>query len=341
MASEVRLRILRASLCHTDVLRWHGMQKLFPRVLGHEGVGVVESVGEGVTDIKVGDTVIPTFIGECGACPNCASGETNVCRAYPVNFSGLMPDGTSRMSARGHKLYHMFSCSTFSEYTVASINYVAKIDQRVPPTVASLLSCGFTTGFGAAWKAAKVEEGSTVAVLGLGGVGIAVVMGAKLMGASRIIGVDVNDKKKETGEAFGATDFVNPTEIGKPTHEVIRELTDGLGVDYSFECSGAATALNEAVESTKAGSGLTMVIGAGTQKVMPFNVESFLGGRTMKGCLFGGMKPRSDIHLIVDKCLNKEVQLDGFVTHEVELDDINDAFKLLKLPECLKVVIKI
>ncbi|KAK1262058.1 Alcohol dehydrogenase class-3 [Acorus gramineus] len=163
-----------------------------------------------------------------------------------------------------------------------------------------------------------------------------VVMGTKLMGASRIICVDLNNKKKETGEAFGATDFVNPIEIGKPTHEAIRELTDGLGVDYSFECSGAAPALNEAVQSTKAGSGLTMVIGAGSQKVMPFNIETFLEGRIIKGCVFGGVRPQSDLHLIVDKCLNKEIEVEKLVTHEVELVDINESFKLLKLPECLK-----
>ncbi|KAK1303680.1 Alcohol dehydrogenase-like 3 [Acorus calamus] len=243
---EVRLKILCSSLCHTDVLRWHGIpQALFPRVLGHEGVGVVESVGDGVTDIKVGDTVIPTFIGECGDCPNCSSGKTNLCRTHPVSFSGLMPDGTSRMStAGGRSLYHLFSCSTFSEYAVVSAHYVTKVDPGLPQPVASLLSCGFTTGFGAVWREAKVETGSSIAVFGLGGVGIGAVAGAKMMGAGRIIGIDVNDKKREPGEAFGATDFVNPGKIGgRSAVEVIRELTGGLGVDYSFECSGVAACL--------------------------------------------------------------------------------------------------
>ncbi|ONK71953.1 uncharacterized protein A4U43_C04F14100 [Asparagus officinalis] len=305
-SSEVRLRLLFASLCHTDVIRRSGFRyPLYPRILGHEGVGVIESVGKGVTDFKEGDIVIPSFIGECGDCENCKSAKTNVCLKYPTNFNGLMADNTSRMSVKGQKLYHLFWCSTFTEFTVVDHNYIVKINPELQLAHASLLSCGFTTGFGTAWKEAKVHRGSSVAVFGLGGVGIGAIIGAKLLGASKIIGVDLNNRKKEKAEFFGMTDFINPKEIeNKTCVEMIKEMTGGMGVDYSFECSGAGSVVNEAVEATVMGRGITIMLG-GAEKNASISCLALLGGRTLKGTTFGGIKPRSDLPSIITKCINK------------------------------------
>ncbi|KAK9269680.1 hypothetical protein L1049_001458 [Liquidambar formosana] len=249
---EIRMKIIYASFCHTDVLCTQGFPtSAFPRVLGHEGVGVVESIGEEVTNLKEGDIVIPTFIGECKECENCRSGKTNLCEKYPFLFSGLMPDETSRMSVKGQKLYHFFTCSTWSEYTVVNINYIVKVDPSIALPHASLLSCGFTTGFGGGWKEAKVEKGSSVAVFGLGAVGLGAIKGAQMKGATRIIGIDKNERKKEKGLAFGMTEFVNPSEHDKSISEIIKELTGGTGVDYCIECTGVAPLMNEALEACK------------------------------------------------------------------------------------------
>lgn len=252
---EARIKMLFASLCHTDVLCCKGFPvPLFPRVLGHEGVGMVESVGEGVTQLREGDIIIPTYIGECGDCETCDSGKTNLCRTYPLQaFSGLLKDGTSRMTVAGSgkTLYHFLSCSTWSEYTVVDTNYLVKIDSRVALPHASFLSCGFSTGFGAAWKEAQVHKGCSVAVLGLGPVGLGVVEGARLNGAAKIIGIDINDCKRKKGEAFGMTEFINPKDSDKSISELVKEVTDGLGVDYSFECTGDSALVNEALEATK------------------------------------------------------------------------------------------
>eukprot|EP00262_Sarcandra_glabra_P013782 TRINITY_DN3889_c0_g1_i1.p1 TRINITY_DN3889_c0_g1~~TRINITY_DN3889_c0_g1_i1.p1 ORF type:complete len:377 (-),score=34.35 TRINITY_DN3889_c0_g1_i1:174-1304(-) len=339
-SSEVRIKMLCASLCHTDILHWNAFPiGLFPRVMGHEGVGVVESLGEGVTEVKEGDIVIPTYIGECKACDNCKSGKTNLCPKYPIPLNGLMPDGTSRMSFKGQMLYHSFSCSTWAQYTVVNVNYVFKVDARVPLAHASILSCGYTTGFGAAWKEAKVEKGSTVAVFGLGGVGLGVIEGARTMGASKIIGVDINEKKREKGKVFGMTDFINPRETDKPISEVIREVTGGLGVDYSFECSGVSSLLNEALDATILGRGVTIMIGAVEAMTVPISVIALMGCRTLKGSLFGGIKPPSDLPIIVDKCIQKELEIEALVTHEVQFDNINHAIELSKQPDCVKVII--
>uniref|UniRef100_A0A5B6Z3S4 Putative 8-hydroxygeraniol oxidoreductase n=1 Tax=Davidia involucrata TaxID=16924 RepID=A0A5B6Z3S4_DAVIN len=341
-SSEVRIKILCASLCHTDILCCNGYPlPLFPRVPGHEGVGMVESVGEGVTEVKEGDIVMPTYIGECGKCENCKSGKSNLCVAYPLPFSGLMPDGTSRMSINGQKLYHFFSCSTWSEYMVIDSNYVVKLDPRISLSHASFISCGFSTGFGATWKCVNVEEGSSVAVFGLGAVGLGVVEGARMQGASRIIAVDINERKREKGQAFGMTDFINPSNSDKSNSELIKELTGGAGVDYCFECTGIAALVNEAIEATKLGIGTSILIGAGLQQSGTINLVSLLCGRTLKGSIFGGLKIQSDLPIIFDKCINKEINLDELLTHEVSLDEINKAFELLKQPDCVKVLIKI
>ncbi|KAK1285697.1 Alcohol dehydrogenase-like 7 [Acorus calamus] len=341
-ASEIRVRMICASLCHTDILCQHGFPfLLYPRILGHEGVGVVESVGEGVIDIKEGDKIIPVFLGECGECPSCVSGKTNICFKHPLTLDGLMPDGTSRLSVGGQKLFHLMSCGTWSEYMVINVNYTVKVNPSLTPAHASLFSCGFPTGYGAPWKEAKVDEGSTVAVFGLGGVGIGAIASAKMMGANKIIGVDINNKKKEKAELFGMTDFVNPIEVGKSASEAIKEMTGGLGVDYSFECSGAEVLLNEAVAATVPGRGMTILIGTGVKKVVSFNMFELFANRTLRGSIFGGLRARSDLPTVIQKCLNKEFELDVLVTHKIRLEEINEALVLMKQPDCLKIVIQI
>uniref|UniRef100_A0A2N9FDD1 Enoyl reductase (ER) domain-containing protein n=1 Tax=Fagus sylvatica TaxID=28930 RepID=A0A2N9FDD1_FAGSY len=339
---EVRVKMLYASVCHTDVIGTKGYPfPLFPRVLGHEGVGVVESTGEEVKDMKEGDLVMPTFIGECYECENCISGKTNLCIKYPVPFSGLMPDDTSRMSIKGQKLYHFFSCSTWSEYMVVNANYVLKLDPSTILPHASFLSCGFSTGFGAAWKEAKIEKGSSVAVLGLGAVGLGAILGAKMQGAAKIIGIDKNERKREKGNAFGMTDFINPDDFDKSISEVVQEFTGGRGVDHCIECTGVASLVNEAIEATKLGTGITIGVGSGNETSMKINCLPLLLGRTLKGSVLGGLKAKSDLPIIAEKCKNKEIQLGELLTHEVPLEDINKVFELLKEPDCVKIAIKI
>jgi S-(hydroxymethyl)glutathione dehydrogenase/alcohol dehydrogenase len=342
-ASEVRIKMLCASLCHTDILCCNGLPiPLFPRIPGHEGVGTVESVGEGVTEVKEGDIVMPTYIGECGKCDNCVSGKSNLCHIYPLPFNGLMPDGTSRMSTSdGTRIYHHFTCSTWSEYIVIGANYVVKLDPSIPLAHASFLSCGYTTGFGSTWREVLVHKGSSVAVIGLGAVGLGVIEGARTQGAARIIGVDINEKKRAKGEAFGMTEFINPTkDSDKRISELINGLTGGLGVDYCFECTGVASLLNEALESSKVGIGSVVLIGAGNETSGQINFIPLLCGRTLKGSIYGGIRTKSDLPIIFDKCLNKELHLEELLTHEVSLDEINNALKVMKQPDCIKVVIK-
>ncbi|GMJ12219.1 hypothetical protein like AT1G22430 [Hibiscus trionum] len=339
---EIRLKMLCASICHTDILSAKGLPTpIFPRVLGHEGVGVVESIGEDVNGLKQGDTVIPTFVSECQTCENCTSGQTNLCLKYPVLLDSRQLDGNSRMSIKGQSLYHRFGCATWSEYVVVNAKYVVKVDPCIPLSHASFLSCGYSTGFGAAWKEAKVKQGSSVAVFGLGSVGLGAVEGARIQGASKIIGIDKNPRRKEKGQVLGMTDFINPQDSDKSISESVRELTGGKGVDYSLECTGVIPLLNEAIESTKVGKGTTIMMGSGGNSSMQINFLPMICGRTLKGSVFGGLKTISDLPILLQKCRNKEIHLDELLTHEVELEDINKAFELLKEPDCVKVLIKI
>ncbi|KAJ4846766.1 hypothetical protein Tsubulata_035279, partial [Turnera subulata] len=319
-SSEIRVKMLYASLCHTDILSITGYPiPLFPRVLGHEGVGVVESIGQGVEDIKIGDHVIPMSLGECQECENCTSEKTNLCLKYGLDFSALMPDGTSRLSSKGQRLYHHFTCGTWSEYMVTSVNYVVKIDPAMHLPYASLLSCGYTTGFGSAWMAAKVERGSSVAVFGLGAVGLGVVEGARMQGAAKIIGIDINERKKHKGEIFGMTHFINPNESPDKTNaEAVKDLTGGMG-----------------------GQGQTIVVGAGNDATVAIDFIPLLCGGNLKGCIFGDIKAKSHLPIILHKCKNNELHLEELLTHEVSLHEISKAIQLSKQPDCVKVLIKI
>nr|ATI15534.1 alcohol dehydrogenase-like protein [Mentha x piperita] len=340
-SGEVRIKMLYASMCHTDIIFWTGsLYPVFPRILGHEGAGVIESVGEEVGVLEVGDTVMPLYLGECGKCSNCASKKTNFCTKYPITI-GLMPDGTSRMSARGQQVYQTFSCSTWSEYMVIDSNYVVKVDPRLSPSQASLLTCGFTTGYGAVWKELRVEKGSTVAVIGLGAVGFGAVKAARIMGASKIIGVDINDMKRDKARDFGVTDFVNPKKSDKSMSELIQEANGGVGVDYCVECTGIPSLVNEAIASTKMGLGEVVLISAGEESRAEIDYLALLNGRTLRGTTYGGVRIRSDLPKIIEKCINKEIDLDPLITHEVSLADVNKGFlEYMKQPDCVKVIIK-
>ncbi|KAJ0957554.1 putative alcohol dehydrogenase [Helianthus annuus] len=337
-ATEVRIKMLCASICHTDILCCNGIPiPLFPRIPGHEGVGMVESIGEDVgTRVKPGDVVMPLYLGECGECLNCKSGKTNICNVHPVNLNGLMRDGTSRMSMAltGETAYHISSCATWSEYTVIDANYVIKVDPRVPLPHASFLSCGFTTGLGAPWKEAAVTKGSSVAVFGLGVVGLGAIKGAQMQGASTII------KKAAIGEAFGMTDFINPrNHPDKLVSDLVKDMTNGLGVNYSFECTGVAPLLSEALEASKIGIGTTVAIGVGMETNWAIKNMTLLSGRTLKGSVMGGIKTQSDLPIILHKCINKEIEMDKLFIHEIRLENIKEAFEMLKKHDCLKILI--
>ncbi|KAI3697208.1 hypothetical protein L6452_30057 [Arctium lappa] len=344
-ASEVRIKMLVASICHTDIFCCNGFPiPLFPRIPGHEGVGMVESVGINVkTDVvKPGDVVIPLYLGECGECLNCKSGKTNICHVHTISMTGLMSDATSRMSVAktGETIYHHFSCSTWSEYMVIDVNYVLKIDPKVPLPYASFLTCGFTTGFGAPWKETPIHKGSSVAVFGLGAVGLGAIKGAQMQGASKIIGIDINEMKSTKGRAFGMTDFINPKDHpNQPVSDLVKDITNGLGVDYSFECTGVKSLLSEAVEASKIGLGTTVSIGIGLDSNSLIKSPTLLYGRTVKGSVLGGVKTRSDLPILIGKCINKEIELDVLLTHEIRLEDIHEAFDTLKKPDCLKILI--
>ncbi|CAI9093355.1 OLC1v1028839C1 [Oldenlandia corymbosa var. corymbosa] len=307
---EVRIKILYTSICHTDLSAWLGenpAQSIYPRVLGHEAVGVVESVGEGVTDLSPGDHVVPIFNGECGDCAYCDSDKTNLCGKYRVNpFKFVMSgDGATRFHTKdgNQPIYHFLNTSTFSEYTVMDSGCAVKIPPGAPLKQMTLLSCGVSTGLGAVWNTANVQAGATVAVFGLGAVGLAAVEGARARGASRIIGVDVNPQKSIKGKAIGITDFINPKDHKKPVHEVIREMTGG-GVDYSFECAGNVDVLREAFLSTHDGWGFTVVLGIHpSPRMMPLHPMELFDGRRIVGCVFGDFKGKSQLPAFAKKCV--------------------------------------
>ncbi|OVA04712.1 Alcohol dehydrogenase superfamily [Macleaya cordata] len=344
---EVRIKILYTSICHTDLSAWKGendAQQVYPRILGHEAVGIVESVGEGVFDMKEGDQVVPIFNGECEECIYCKSEKTNLCEKFRVNpFKSVMiNDGKTRFSTRdGKPIYHFLNTSTFSEFTVLDSACVVKIDSKAPLKKMTLLSCGVSTGVGAAWNTANVKSGSVVAIFGLGSVGLAVAEGARSRGASRIIGVDINPSKFIKGQAMGVTDFINPKDLDKPVHEEIRKMTGG-GVDYSFECAGNLDVLREAFLSTHDGWGLTVILGIHpTPKMMPFHPMELFDGRRIVGSVFGDFKGKTQLPHFADECDRGVVNLDGFITHELPFSKINEAFNLLMEGESLRCLLQL
>ena len=341
-AGEVLVQIVATGVCHTDAYTLSGQDSegVFPCVLGHEGGGIVEAVGEGVTSVKVGDHVIPLYTAECGECKFCKSQKTNLCSSVrATQGKGLMPDGTTRFSYNGEPIYHYMGCSTFSEYTVLPEVSVAVIPKEAPLDKVCLLGCGVTTGIGAVLNTAKVEEGATVAIFGLGGIGLAAIIGAKMAKASRIIGIDINPAKEAVARELGLTDFVNPKEHSKPIQDVIVEMTDG-GVDYSFECIGNVQLMRAALECCHKGWGESTIIGvapAGAEiSTRPFQLVT---GRVWRGSAFGGVKGRSELPGYVEKSQKGEIPLDTFITHNMGLDEINEAFELMHEGKSIRTVI--
>ncbi|KAF0808238.1 alcohol dehydrogenase [Alcanivorax sp. S71-1-4] len=341
-AGEVLVRIVATSVCHTDAYTLSGKdpEGLFPSVLGHEGAGIVEAVGPGVTSLQPGDHVIPLYTAECGKCKFCLSGKTNLCGAVrATQGQGLMPDGTSRFSLDGKVLHHYMGTSTFSEYTVLPEVSLAKVSKEAPLDKICLLGCGVTTGIGAVLNTAKVEPGSTVAVFGLGAIGLAVIQGAVMAKAARIIAIDVNPDKFELARQFGATDFVNPKDYSDPIQQVIVDLTDG-GVDYSFECIGNVNVMRSALECCHKGWGESIIIGvAGAGEEISTRPFQLVTGRVWRGSAFGGVKGRSQLPGYVERYMNGEIKIDEFITHDMPFDKINEAFELLHEGKSIRTVL--
>lgn len=341
-AGEVMLRMVATGVCHTDAFTLSGddPEGVFPAILGHEGGAIVEEIGAGVTSVSVGDHVIPLYTPECGKCKFCLSGKTNLCQAIRVTQGqGLMPDRSSRFSCNGKTVFHFMGTSTFSEYTVMPEISVAKINKAAPLDKVCLLGCGITTGIGAVLNTAKVEPGSTVAVFGLGGVGLSVVQGAVLAKASRIIVVDINEDKFAMARMLGATDCINPKKYDAPIQDVIVDLTDG-GVDYSFEAIGNTHTMRAALECCHKGWGESTIIGvAGAGQEIVTRPFQLVTGRVWRGSAFGGVKGRSQLPGYVEQYLSGEIKVDEMVTHTMGLEDINRAFELMHSGESIRSVV--
>lgn len=339
---EVLVRIVATGVCHTDAYTLSGVdpEGIFPVILGHEGAGIVEEVGEGVTSLKKGDHVIPLYTPECRTCKFCLSGKTNLCQKIrETQGKGLMPDGTSRFSKDGKPIFHYMGTSTFAEYTVVPEISLAKIDENAPLEKVCLLGCGVTTGIGAVLNTAKVEKGANVAVFGMGGIGLAVIQGAKMAGANKIIAIDVNNAKFDLAKKFGATDCVNPNEIDGTIVENIVKLTDG-GADYSFECVGNVKLMRQALECCHKGWGESIIIGvAGAGEEISTRPFQLVTGRVWKGSAFGGVKGRTELPGYVDRYMKGEINIDDMVTFTMPLEKINDAFKLMKEGKSIRSVV--
>jgi S-(hydroxymethyl)glutathione dehydrogenase/alcohol dehydrogenase len=339
---EVRVRIVASGVCHTDAFTLSGEdpEGIFPAVLGHEGGGIVESIGDGVTSVAVGDHVIPLYTPECGECKFCKSGKTNLCQKIrATQGKGLMPDGTTRFHKDGKPIFHYMGCSTFSEYTVLPEISIAKVNPRAPLKEVCLLGCGVTTGIGAVMNTAKVEKGATVAIFGIGGIGLSAVIGATMAKAGRIIVIDINERKFDLARKLGATDCINPQKYDKPIQEVIVELTDG-GVDYSFECIGNVNVMRSALECCHKGWGESVIIGvAGAGQEISTRPFQLVTGRVWRGTAFGGVKGRSELPDYVERYLKGEFRLDDFITHTMGLADINTAFDLMHEGKSIRSVV--
>jgi S-(hydroxymethyl)glutathione dehydrogenase/alcohol dehydrogenase len=341
-AGEVLVEIKATGVCHTDEFTRSGAdpEGLFPVIFGHEGAGIVVDVGAGVTSVKKGDHVIPLYTPECRQCKSCLSRKTNLCTAIrATQGKGVMPDGSSRFSIEGEKIHHYMGCSTFSNFTVLPEIAVAKIREDAPFEKVCYIGCGVTTGIGAVINTARVEPGANVVVFGLGGIGLNVVQGARLAGANKIIGVDLNPKRKALGEKFGLTHFVNPKDVGGDLVAHLVELTGG-GADYSFECIGNVDVMRQALECCHRGWGVSVIIGvagAGQEiKTRPFQLVT---GRVWKGTAFGGARGRTDVPRIVDWYMEKKINIDDLITHVMPLKDINESFDLMHAGESIRAVV--
>jgi S-(hydroxymethyl)glutathione dehydrogenase/alcohol dehydrogenase len=339
---EVLLKVVASGVCHTDAFTLSGEdpEGAFPCVLGHEGGCEVVECGPGVKDLKPGDHVIPLYIPECGTCEYCLSDKTNLCQSIAGTvWTGYMPDGTRRFSKNGSPIFHYMGCSTFSEYTVVPEIALAKINKAAPLDKVCLLGCGVTTGIGAVHNTAKVEAGASVAVFGLGGIGLSVIQGAVMANAGRIIAIDVNPDKFAMAKALGATDFINPNDLDGSVTEAVVEMTNG-GVDYSFECIGNVDVMREALECCHMGWGVSTIIGvAGAGQEIRTRPFQLVTGRTWKGTAFGGVKGRTELPGYVDRYLNGIIELDSMVTHTLPLEEINTAFDLMHAGKSIRSVV--
>ncbi len=341
-AGEVLVEIRATGICHTDEFTRSGAdpEGLFPAIFGHEGAGVVVELGPGVTSLAVGDHVIPLYTPECRQCKACLSRKTNLCTAIRgTQGKGLMPDGTSRFSINGRMIHHYMGCSTFSNHTVLPEIALAKIRPDAPFDKVCYIGCGVTTGIGAVINTAKVEPGANVVVFGLGGIGLNVIQGARMVGADRIIGVDLNPQREALGRRFGMTDFVNPAELGGDLVAHLVELTGG-GADYSFECIGNVDVMRQALECCHRGWGVSVIIGvAGAGQEIRTRPFQLVTGRTWKGTAFGGARGRTDVPRIVDWYMEGKIDIDSLITHQLPLEKINDAFDLMHSGESIRSVV--
>lgn len=338
---EVLVEIMATGICHTDAYTLSGAdpEGLFPSILGHEGAGIVREIGPGVTSLRVGDHVIPLYTPECRQCKFCLSGKTNLCGAIrETQGRGLMPDGSSRFSIGGEPLHHYMGTSTFANFTVLPEIAVAKIRPDAPFDKVCYIGCGVTTGLGAVINTAKVEPGANVAVFGLGGIGLNVIQGARLAGADRIIGIDLNPAKEALARKFGMTDFLNPADVDNVVAAIV-EMTGG-GVDYSFECIGNVEVMRQALECCHKGWGESIIIGvAASGKEISTRPFQLVTGRVWRGTAFGGAKGRTDVPKIVDWYMNGKINIDDLITHTLPLDRINEGFDLMHAGESIRSVV--
>ena len=340
-AGEVLVEIKATGICHTDAFTLSGEdpEGEFPVILGHEGAGIVRELGPGVTSVNVDDVVIPLYTPECRQCDFCLHPKTNLCQSIRATQGrGLMPDGSSRFSLDGKPILHYMGCSTFSNFTVLPEIALAKVRSDAPFEKICYIGCGVTTGVGAVAFEAKVEPGSTVAVFGLGGIGLNVIQGARMVGADRIIGIDINPTREKLGRNFGMTDFINPKEIDNVTEAII-DLTNG-GVDYSFECIGNVETMREALECCHKGWGESFVIGvAGAGQEISTRPFQLVTGRSWKGTAFGGARGRTDVPRIVEWYMDGKIQIDPLITHTLPLNKINEAFTMMHNGESIRSVV--